>query len=261
MPSEPFFAGEYVTVALTRTIENTSNEPMAHAYAWSFWIKAASASLNLTYVTRYSIRLGTEVWVQPYGAYAGDLNDDGWSDLFIPCERTDDVRIFMNNGAGLYPGGFTSKKPANMNGPSPNEAGDLNNDGNIDVIVTNFESDRIIVMFGDGAGGFPTNVGLVANATQNRAAGVLDLNGDGWDDIVTASRAGDVTSIFMNNTLHRVDTEAGVKRPSLAVADANNDGIMDVFLGNYNLPRDITVLLEPGNGGRWRRPVPTSGQL
>ncbi|MCI0452604.1 MAG: FG-GAP-like repeat-containing protein [Candidatus Latescibacteria bacterium] len=265
-PDEPFFAGEYVTVAMSRAIENTLGEPMAFGHAWSFWIESGSASLDLEYVTRYDARQGAETWVQPYGAYAGDLDNDGWSDLFVPCEQSDDVRIYMNNGAGLYPGGFTVTKPANMNTPSPNEGADFDNDGEIDVVVTNVNSDRVIVMFGDGTGAFPTSVGLPAGATQVRGVGVLDLNGDGWDDIVTASRVLDKTSIFLNNGdgtfAPRVDIEAGVPaETSIAVADANNDGILDVFLGNYNIPRQVTVLLGNGDGGLIpQAPVPTSGQ-
>lgn len=265
-PARPFFAGEYVTVSLGRTIENTLNEPMAHGYAWGFWTKTGFGTLNLDYVTRYTTRQGAETWVQSYGAYGGDLNRDGWSDLFVPCERSDDVRVFTNNGGGLYPGGFAVKKPASMNGPSPNEAGDFDNDSDIDVVVTNVESDKVIVMYGDGAGGFPTNAPLSAGATQIRGVGVLDLNGDGWDDIVTAGRISNVTSIFLNNGdgtfAARVDYEAGVaNETSIAVADANNDGIMDVFLGNYGSPRNVTVLLGNGNGALVAQtPVPTTGQ-
>jgi hypothetical protein len=265
-PSEPFFAGEYVTVSLSKAIENISGEPMTLGHAWSFWVRPHSASLDLTYVTRYDTRGTAETWVQPYGAYAGDLDNDGWSDLFIPCEQTDDVRIFMNNGAGLYTGGFVEINPVNMNTPSPNEGADFDNDGEIDVVVTNVTSDRVIVMFGDGTGAFPIHLPLLAGATQVRGVGVLDLNGDGWDDIVTASRVSNLTSKFLNNGdgtfAPRVDLEAGVSgETSIAVADANNDGILDVFLGNYNIPRNVTVLLGDGNGGLVAQaPVPTSGQ-
>ncbi|HXV15042.1 MAG TPA: FG-GAP-like repeat-containing protein [Candidatus Krumholzibacteria bacterium] len=266
IPDDPFFAGEYVTVSMSRAIENTLGEAMAFGHAWSFWVETAPASLDLDFVTRYDVRQSGETWVQPYGAYAGDLDNDGWSDLFVPCEQSDDVRIYMNNGAGLYPGGFTITKPTNMNTPSPNEGADFDNDGEIDVVVTNVSSDRVIVMFGDGSGAFPTSVGLLAGATQVRGVGVLDLNGDGLDDIVTASRVLNKTSIFINNGARtfaaRVDIEAGVEaETSIAVADANNDGILDVFLGNYNIPRNVTVLLGNGNGGLVAQtPVPTSGQ-
>jgi hypothetical protein len=266
VPSAPFFAGEYVTVLLSRSIENTVGEPLSRGYAWSFWVKSGSGTLALDYLTRYDVRQAAETWVQPYGAYAGDLNGDGWSDLFVPCERTDDVRVFMNNGAGLYPGGFAVKKPLGLNTPSPNEGGDFDNDGDIDVVVTSVESDQIVVMFGDGAGGFPTTGSLPAGATQQRGVGVLDLNGDGWDDIVSASRLASRVSVFLNNGdgtfAPRVDLDVAVAgETSIAVADANNDGILDLFLGNYTSPCKVVVLLGDGNGGLVAQtPVATSGQ-
>jgi hypothetical protein len=265
-PSDPFFAGEYVTVSLSRSIKNTLGEAMSHGYAWSFWIKSGEGTLALDYLTRYDVRQAAEGWVQPYGAYAGDLNHDGWSDLFVPCERTDDVRVFMNNGAGLYPGGFAVKKPLGLNTPSPNEGGDFDNDGDIDVVVTSVESDQIVVMFGDGTGAFPTTASLPAGATQQRGVGVLDLNGDGWDDIVSACRLASRVSMFLNNGdgtfAPRVDLDVAVaSETSIAVADANNDGILDVFLGNYTSPCRVVVLLGNGNGGLVAQtPVATSGQ-
>ena len=155
-PDEDFFAGEYVTVWLSKGIKNTLGEPMTFGHAWSFWIKSNTGELDLDYVTRYDTRLPTDSWVQPYGAYAGDIDNDGWCDLFIPCEQTDDIRVFMNNGAGLYPGDFTRKTPTNMDTPSTNEAADFDNDGEIDIMVGNVGNDRVAVMFGDGTGDFPT---------------------------------------------------------------------------------------------------------
>jgi hypothetical protein len=268
-PAQPFFVGEYVTVSLSRAIENTLGEPMALGYAWSYWIKSGAGTLDLDYVTRYTTRQGAETWVQPYGAYAGDLDHDGWTDLFIPCEVADDVRVFMNNGAGLYPGGFTITDPTNMNGPSPNEAADFDHDGEIDVVIGNFNNDRVTVMFGDGTGDFPTirSVDVSTAAVAGvRGVGVLDLNGDGWDDIVAACRAGNHVSRVMNNGdgtfAPGVVQEVGVENEtSIVVADANNDGILDVFVGNYGIPRYITVMLGDGNGGLVAQaPVATTGR-
>ncbi len=266
-PDVSFFAGEYVTVSMSKSIENTLGEPMTLGHAWSFWIKSGTGTLDLDYVTRYDTRLPTDSWVQPYGAYAGDIDNDGWCDLFIPCEQTDDVRVFMNNGAGLYPTGFVRETPANMAIPSPNEAADFDNDGEIDLAIGNVGNDRVTVMFGDGTGDFPTSVSLVASGVSVRAVGVLDLNGDGWDDIAAPNRNnGGKTALFLNNGdgtfAPKVDFEAGVAGEfGLVVADINNDGIMDAFLSNYDLPRNITVLLGNGTGGFVAQtPVPTSGQ-
>ncbi len=54
-------------------------------------------------VKTIELRLPGESWIQTYGAYAGDLNNDGHSDITAVNEQTDDVRILLNNGAGQFP--------------------------------------------------------------------------------------------------------------------------------------------------------------
>jgi hypothetical protein len=267
-PTTPLFAGEYVTVSLSKAIESTSGEAMSSGYAWSFWVASGAGKLDLTYLTRYTTRQGGETWVQAYGAYAGDLNNDGWCDLFVPCEIMSQGRVFMNDGAGLYGGGFASVFLVSLCGPSPNDGGDFDNDGNLDVVVGCHGHDQLVVLRGDGTGAFPVKTPYTA-AQQVRSVGVLDANGDGWDDIVATGRLGSGNtgnlSLLMNNGdgtfAPRINIEVGVNQEtSLAVADADNDGIMDVFVGSYTVPRTITVVLGDGNGGLIpQTPVATSG--
>ncbi|HEU4929592.1 MAG TPA: FG-GAP-like repeat-containing protein [Candidatus Krumholzibacteria bacterium] len=256
-PSTPFFAGEYVTVSLSSAIADTSGEAMSHGYAWSFWVATSAGTLDLNYLTRYTVRDEGGYGVQVYGAYAGDLDGDGWCDLVVPCERMSQARVFRNDGAGLYGGGFTVVQLTSLCGPSPNDAGDFDNDSNIDMVVGCHGSDQVNVLRGDGTGTFPQKTAYTADQ-QVRAVGVLDANGDGWDDIVATGRLGSSSSGNISLLLNigdgtfapRINIEAGVNQEtSLAVADADNDGIMDLFVGSYTVPRTITVLLGDGNGG------------
>jgi hypothetical protein len=263
-PNQPFFAGEWVTVNLSRGIKNTLGEPLAKGYAWNFFIKTKPASLNLQYDYRVTTRQGSETWTQPYGGYAGDLNNDGWSDLTVPCEQTGDARIFMNDGTG----NFTSFRveplvPASQS--SPNEGADFNNDGEIDIVFGDSNGNKISVLLGDGTGNFFSKTFHTAGFSI-RGVGVLDLNGDGWDDIVTANLSTNNLSIFINNgdgtfPATGVAKEAGGNgEVSIGVADANNDGLLDVFVGTYSTPYQVIVLLSDGNGGLIAQPgVPSGG--
>ena len=260
-PQQPFFAGEWVTVNISKAIARTTGEALAQGYAWNFWVKTAAGDLDLVYLNRVNCRQGGESWVQIYGAYAGDLNNDGWSDLSAPCEQTHDVRVFLNNGSGAY-SSFARKTVPGGQVPSPNEGADFNHDGEIDLVVGNTGNSNVSVMFGDGTGNFPAGTSYVAGSSV-RGVGVLDLNGDGWDDIVTANRFGNNLSILLNNGngtfAPAVSRESGGSNEfSIAVADANNDGLLDVFVGCFASPYNIIVMLSDGNGDLVAQ-APTAG--
>ncbi|HET6350196.1 MAG TPA: FG-GAP-like repeat-containing protein, partial [Candidatus Krumholzibacteria bacterium] len=267
-PSEPFFAGEWITVSMSKGIANTTGEHLAKGYSWNFWIATATGTLTLTYVNRISVRIPPETWVQVYGAYAGDLNNDGWSDLIAPCEQTDDARVFLSN-AGTFSAPPTKVSLVNGATPSPNEGADFDNDGEIDLVVGNTGGDKASILFGDGTGNFPlARRTSVTCGNTVRGVGVGDFNGDGWDDFVTANRfanggAGNL-SIVLNNGDGTFATPVtketgGQGEYTIAIADANNDGIPDIFCGTFDSTPYMIVLLGDGDGGFTAQPQVNEG--
>jgi hypothetical protein len=263
-PAEPFFAGERVTVVLSKAIRNTSSEPLANGYAWCFSIRTAATTLDLNYVGRITTRLEGEIATAPYGAYAGDLDNDGWSDLLVPCEVPGDARVFINDGAGGY-SSFTVESLPGGSAPSPSEGSDFDMDGEIDVAIGNGTNNQVTVLIGDGTGGFPARTSYTAGEFV-RGVSVIDLNGDACDDIVTANRVDDNLSILMNNGdgtfAPAVAKETGgAGEYALAVGDANNDGLLDVFCGTYSSPSFIVVLVSDGAGNLTAGPlIPAGGR-
>ncbi|MDO8367471.1 MAG: FG-GAP-like repeat-containing protein [Saprospiraceae bacterium] len=248
-PALPFFAGEMVTVSVNKKLRSASGSALEKGYFWQYGIKTAPGSLKQNKIDVIELRLPGEGWIQTYGAYAGDLNNDGHSDITAVNEQSDDLRILLNNGAGQFP---VTSAPIDMGtgSASPNEAGDFDNDGEIDLVVTTAHNNETRVLFGDGLGGFPhMDKYITGNATRAVLVGDFDFDGD--DDILTANRN--------DGTMNRLDNQgdgtfvlslfnpAGNGESALALADANNDGIADFFVGFYSSQK-VALYLGDGLG-------------
>ena len=247
-PDDPFIAGEWVTVTLTKGIQAISGVSMAKGYTWNFWIATSPGSLEQTKIDEFSMREPGEGLIQLYGAYAGDLNNDGYSDLTVVSEAADDLRILLNDGAGNYDD-FVIYPMGNL-APSPNEGADFNNDGEIDFAVGAAHNSEVRVLMGDGQGSF-SSMTIYDTGNGPRGVAALDCNGDGYDDILTTNRISDNMNLLMNNgdgTFVVNDLNpAGNGETSCAIADANNDGIPDVFVAMYS-SKEIGILLGDGAG-------------
>src|SRR5690349_18554638 len=169
-PAEPFFSGEMVTVSVNKKLKAAGTLTPVRGHLWQFGIKTATGSLKQTQVDVIELRLEGETWIETYGAYAGDLNNDGSSDLTTVNENSDDLRVLLNDGTGNYPDTNITPIPMGDSYPSPSEAADFDNDGEIDMVVTTAHGNETRVLFGDGLGGFPH---MDKYTTGNATRGVI----------------------------------------------------------------------------------------
>ncbi len=97
---------------------------------------------------------------------------------------------------------------------------------------------------------------LLQNYTADngiRGLVILDADGDGFPDIVTANRDGNNASILINNGdgtfAFPINFEGnGNGETAAATSDVNGDGIMDLFLGAI-YSDEVILWLGDGNGG------------
>jgi hypothetical protein len=250
-PEENFFYGEQVTVSLSKGIRDNEGNYLHPGYAWNFWTRALSASMDLTRTSTINVREPGEGWIQTYGTYAGDLDKDGWSDFIVPNEIPADIRVFMNDQQGGYDD-FTIFTINNGSRPSTNEGFDYNLDGKMDFTVGNSTNNQVTVFTGDGTGSF-SNIGNYTADTGIRGLVILDADGDGFPDIVTANRDANNVSILLNNADGTFKSPNnfegnGNGETAAATSDVNGDGIMDLFLGAI-YSDEVMLWLGDGNGG------------
>jgi uncharacterized repeat protein (TIGR01451 family) len=120
-----------------------------------------------------------------------DFNKDGNMDLATADLGSDTVTVMLGNGNGTFHAAVASPiaMPASSgtNGSRPDglAAGDFNGDGKPDLIVALRNSGKMLLLLGDGAGGFASQTPFVAGpaaSTPDHIA-VGDFNGDGKLDI------------------------------------------------------------------------------
>ncbi len=255
IPDRAFLAGEWVSASLSGEVSTAGQGQVQSRYSWNFWAATRRTSLDLSEIGRREVRRPGEGLVQSYGAYAGDLDGDGFSDLMIPNEIANDVRVFMNDGSGDY-GEFSIHPIPSGSVPSTNEGGDFNGDGITDLVVGNGGNNLVSLFIGLGGGSFQHSSNTVTGRSPTGAC-VLDLDGDGDPDVATANwrgatGSGDV-SLLINDGSGNFSVSGSIETTArggktCAAADANGDGITDFFVGAVG-SGDVVLFLGDGNGG------------
>lgn len=201
-----------------------------------------------------------------------DFNGDGFPDI-AQAIVGDSSKIAINLGSSH---GALGKASLITPGTCANNyaewvaAGDVNGDGKADLVVTlqdatfaGCQNNTVAVLEGLGTGKFKKAVYYPTGASaQEQQVYLVDVNGDGKLDIVTANSDGTL-SVLLNKGNGTYTTEPLVPavanlfyQESLTFADFNGDGKMDIAL----TPRGAyaTVWVLPGNGnGTFGTPIAT----
>ncbi|MFH2034984.1 MAG: FG-GAP-like repeat-containing protein, partial [Candidatus Zixiibacteriota bacterium] len=133
----------------------------------------------------------------PYSIKMADLNGDQYLD--ITCGHgssvsTDTVTVMMNNGDGT----FANYQTINVgNAPLKVNTGDMDGDGDIDIIVANADGTSIQILENDGIANFSPGTTYTTGSFPISPY-PADLDNDGDLDIVTANRDSDNISILFN---------------------------------------------------------------
>jgi hypothetical protein len=152
---------------------------------------------------------------------------------------------------------FTSTDYAAGSYPISLAVGDFNQDGKQDFATSNASAASVSVvsvLLGNGNGTFAPKTDYPMGSWQDQVV-VADVNGDGRQDLVTASYTGNSVSVLLGNggngtfapaITHPVGGQLG-SVISVSVGDFNSDGKADLVLGNLS-QNGVSVLLGNGDG-------------
>ncbi len=196
--------------------------------------------------------------VLPVGALAysttvADVNGDGMPDLITTNTSGDTlgsngtVSVILNNGGRTF-----IVKPNCPVGAKPEfvAVGDLNHDGNPDLVVSNNSDNNVSILLGDGQGNFTAH-GIKATGQLPSQLALADLNGDGKLDLIVANAGDNNIGVLLGNGdgsfANQTTYGTGLFPYAIALADVNADDKPDLLVTDAN-GNTASVLLGNGQG-------------
>jgi len=233
------------------------------------------------------------------GAALFDMDNDGYLDLYLvqsgqlfaPTGKRPGNRLYRNRGNGTFED-VTARSGSDVAGYGMGvAAGDFDNDGNVDLYVTNVGAN--VLLKGDGHGHFTdvtANAG-VASSGWSTSAAFLDYDSDGSLDLFVvhylnwqpsaevqcfsltgvpdycSPKTYDLPSsatLYHNNgngTFTEVTDRAGLRAAvgnglGVVTGDVDGDGMSDVFVANDGTPNHLWM---NRGGGRFENEALTWG--
>jgi hypothetical protein len=179
-----------------------------------------------------------------------DYDNDGDLDVYFTNRVTDENRLFRNDD--LTPEGFVEATPPILAGSSNSRGcpwGDYDNDGDLDLYISNKGSNRLIR--NDGGGNFTdVTASPLDDPSTGQTSAWLDFDNDGDLDLYQVNNG--ANKLFRNDSAGIfTDVTSGPLGDAnwamgLGVADYDNDGDVDIYVANYD---GANVLLENEGGG------------
>ena len=183
-----------------------------------------------------------------------DFDGDGDLDIFVPNAQQAN-RLYRNNGNGTFTDIAASAAVNDTNASNIGAWGDYDNDGDVDLYVSN-DSGQSNTLYRNNGNSTFTNVtataGVAAAGTNSRGGAWGDIDGDGDLDLYVVNNG--ANALFRNNgngTFTNITALAGVGDASDGIsgsfADHDADGDLDLYVTNWTAAANV-LYRNNGNG-------------
>jgi hypothetical protein len=188
-----------------------------------------------------------------YNVIAADFNGDGKQDVLAIPFNGNIIYTVLGNGDGTFQAPVAITVPINAFYAFNAAVSDLNHDGKTDVALTDFTTDSLLILLGNGDGTFQTPI-IYRTPSGPQAPIAADFNLDGNVDLATSQASssewlgfGSGYSIYLGHGDGTFDSALTTGLPgalALVPADLNQDGKLDLAVGGDG----VQVCLGNGDG-------------
>jgi hypothetical protein len=236
-------AGTPETSVVSKDLNNDGKSDLIVTSCNNAYILLGTGTGSFNLLQNYSVGFN------PWNISVEDYNNDGNLDIAVANYNPPGITVILGNGNGS----FNSPTTFFVIAAAPNAnsicSSDYNEDGNMDLVVTNSNSGNLAILFGDGLGNFGLP-NYFPTSLYPSGVTTADFNSDGNMDLATC-HFNDSLSIILGNgggnfTVINKYKVVGLHH-MLINDDINSDGIKDLITNNYNL-NSVSVLLGIGNG-------------
>ena len=177
----------------------------------------------------------------------GDFNGDGFPDLAVVGRAGGNPAVYVLLGLG--DGTFGTAVPYKAGRDAWNvTTADFNNDGKLDLVITDTTYHHVNILLGNGDGTFQPPTSFSNPNAAN--VGVGDFNGDGQLDLLVSNFIG--FSVMLGNGDGTFQAPTNIVKNTVGnppgIADFNGDGRLDLAVEHSNGAGNFCILLGNGDG-------------